>query len=95
MPHTEPRPYRTANPRFAAIKKILDENDKLLAQTKSPAAQNTNQVLRYLVETIYRLETDMIQLHGKLQPILKSMDDGSNWREWSDPRDRTPRDQGE
>jgi hypothetical protein len=80
MPHHQPTPFFKSNPKFSEIKKVLDENDKLLAQTKSIAAQNTNKVLRYLVETMYRVEGDLILLQNKLQPILKSLEEDSDWR---------------
>ena len=87
MIHKEIPPFEKANPRFDAVRKALDENDRLLEQTKYKVAHNTNKVLRYLVETIYRVETDLILLQRKLQPILKHLEnDDDNWRRYM-PRD--------
>lgn len=89
MPHSPPKPFGKANSNLSKVKSLLDENDQLLARINAKAAQNTNEVLRYLVETLYRVETDLIQLHSKIQPILKDIEDDANWR------DRIYRDENE
>jgi hypothetical protein len=76
--HTFVAPYKEASTSRDAVKKLLDENDVLLAQHK--AALNTNNILRYLVNRSYQIETDLIRIHAKLQPILKSIVDDSDWR---------------
>jgi ABC-type transporter Mla subunit MlaD len=80
MPHHSPRPYAGAHVRLEKARAILDENKELLARINAKAAQNTNEVLRYLVETLNRVETDLIHLHSKLQPILKSLEEDADWR---------------
>jgi hypothetical protein len=94
MPKTPVRPYRAshtpipiykeASTSLDAVKKLLDENDVLLENYK--IARNTNAILRYLVNRSYQIETDLIQIHAKLQPILKSIGDDSDWRNtiWRD-----------
>lgn len=76
--HTFPTPYAEASTKYEAVKKALSENDELLAAHK--AALNTNIIFRYLVDRSYKIETDLIQIHAKLQPILKSIGDESDWR---------------
>ena len=89
MPHHEPKPFAKLNARLAEVRKALDENDHLLSEKiKSPVARNTNTAIRYLVETVARLEADMIQLHAKLQPVLKQIRDDSDWRNSPIWRDR-------
>jgi hypothetical protein len=76
--HTPIPLYKAANTSHDAVKKLPDENDVLLAKHK--AALNTNTILRYLVNRTYQIEADLIQIHAKLQPILKSIGDDSDWR---------------
>jgi len=70
--------------RLSEVRRLLDDNQQLLAQTKYTTAQNTNEVLRYLVETISRVESDLIVLHTKLQPVLKKLKDDSPEQIWRD-----------
>ncbi len=84
MPHTPLPPFKGVNARLSEVRKLLDDNQQLLAQTKYTTARNTNEVLRYLVETISRVEVDLRLLHNKLQPVLKSLKDDSPEQIWRD-----------
>ena len=76
--HTPIPLYKAVNISRNAVMKLLDENDVLLANHK--AALNTNSILRHLANSSYQIEADLIQIHAKLQPILKSIGDESDWR---------------
>ena len=80
MPYSSQPSCPAANSKRLEVQKILEENETLVELLNSPTAQETNEVLRYLARTIDRIETDLIELHAKVEPLLKSLERDASWR---------------
>ena len=76
-----PKPlFKGANAGLSEARKALEANEILFQKAPAPIAQNLNTALRFLVESMAKIETDMILLHAKLQPILKGLEEDNDWR---------------
>jgi hypothetical protein len=80
MPHKSQPSCLVANSRRLEVQKILEENKTLVELLNSSTVQETNKVLRYLVETIERIETDLVELQAKVEPHLKNREQDASWR---------------
>ena len=94
MVHNPTPPFKAFNTRVSDARKALAENEILFQKAPAPIAQNLNTALRFLVESMAKIETDMILLHAKLQPLLKSLEEDNDWRSTL-LRSRIPRDEHE
>ncbi len=73
--------YSAENATLAQVRKELQETLNLLDPVTHKAAHAMTFALAYIVEQIGRLRTDVDLLHNKLQPILKELEEDSNWRD--------------